>query len=80
MFIRLIIRLFQLVFSAEIVFFSHNKSANSVFQPAYQYSRTALMYHLAEQLISYTKQTYLIYSTRCLFFFNKYIKVCLKLL
>jgi hypothetical protein len=26
-----IIRLFQLVFSAETVFFSHNKSANSVF-------------------------------------------------
>jgi hypothetical protein len=27
-------------FSVEIVFFSHNKSANSVFQPAYQHSRT----------------------------------------
>jgi hypothetical protein len=39
MFIRLIIRLFQLVFSARTVFFSHNKSANSVFQPAYQPSR-----------------------------------------
>jgi quercetin dioxygenase-like cupin family protein len=26
----------QLVFSTGIVFFSHNKSANSVFQPAYQ--------------------------------------------
>jgi hypothetical protein len=35
-----IIRFFQLVFSAEIVFFSHNKSANVVFQPAYQHSRT----------------------------------------
>jgi hypothetical protein len=43
LFIRLIIRLFQLVFSAVIVFFSHNKSANSVFQPAYQHSRTAPM-------------------------------------
>jgi hypothetical protein len=38
--IQLIIRLFQLVFSAKTVFFSHNKSANSVFQPAYQHSRT----------------------------------------
>jgi hypothetical protein len=36
LFTRLIIRLFQLVFSAETVFFSHNKLANSVFQPAYQ--------------------------------------------
>jgi hypothetical protein len=41
LFIRLIIRLFQLVFLAGTVFFSHNKSANSVFQPAYQHSRTA---------------------------------------
>jgi hypothetical protein len=40
LFIRLIIHLFQLVFSAGIVFFSHNKSANNVFQPAYQHSRT----------------------------------------
>jgi hypothetical protein len=40
MFIRLIICLFQLVFLAETVFFSHNKSANSVFQPAYQHSPT----------------------------------------
>jgi hypothetical protein len=40
LFIRLIIRLFQLVFSAGTVFFSHNKSVNSVFQPTYQYSRT----------------------------------------
>jgi hypothetical protein len=41
MFIWLIIRLIQLVFSAGIVFFSHEKSANSVFQPAYNSSRTA---------------------------------------
>jgi hypothetical protein len=41
LFIRLIIRLFQLIFSAATIFFSHNKSANSVFQPAYQHSRTA---------------------------------------
>jgi hypothetical protein len=27
-------------FSAETIFFSHNKSANSVFQPAYQHSQT----------------------------------------
>jgi hypothetical protein len=33
MFIWLIIRLIQLVFSAETVFFSHKKSANSIFQP-----------------------------------------------
>jgi hypothetical protein len=38
LFIRLIIRLFQLVFSIGTIFFSHNKSANSVFQPAYQHS------------------------------------------
>jgi hypothetical protein len=31
MFIRLIIRLFPLVFSAGTVFFSHNKSSNGVF-------------------------------------------------
>jgi hypothetical protein len=41
LFIWLIIRLIQLVFSAETVFFSHEKSANSVFQPAYNSSRTA---------------------------------------
>jgi hypothetical protein len=41
LFIRLIIRLFQLVFSVGTVFFSHNISANSVFQLAYQHSRTA---------------------------------------
>jgi hypothetical protein len=40
LFIRLIIRLFQLVFSTATLFFSHNKSANSVFQPAYQHRRT----------------------------------------
>jgi hypothetical protein len=38
LFIWLIIRLIQLVFSAETVFFSHKKSAN---QPAYNSSRTA---------------------------------------
>jgi hypothetical protein len=38
LFIRLIICLFQLIFSDRTVFFSHNKLANSVFQPAYQYS------------------------------------------
>jgi hypothetical protein len=40
LFIWLIIRLIQLVFSARTVFFSHKKSANSVFQPAYNSSRT----------------------------------------
>jgi hypothetical protein len=38
LFIRLIICLIQLVFSAGTVFFSHKKSANSVFQPAYNSS------------------------------------------
>jgi hypothetical protein len=41
LFIWLIVRLIQLVFSAGTVFFSHKKSANSVFQPAYNSSRTA---------------------------------------
>jgi hypothetical protein len=41
LFIWLIIRLIQLVFLARTVFFSHKKSANSVFQPAYNSSRTA---------------------------------------
>jgi hypothetical protein len=39
--IRLIICLFQFVFSVGTIFFSHNKLANNIFQPAYQYSRTA---------------------------------------
>jgi hypothetical protein len=34
LFILLIIRTFQLVFAIKIVFFSHNKSANSIFQTA----------------------------------------------
>jgi hypothetical protein len=41
LFIWLIIRLIQLVFSAGKVFFSHKKSVNSVFQLAYNSSRTA---------------------------------------
>jgi hypothetical protein len=32
---------FSAYFSVRIVFFSHNKSANSVFQPTYQHSQTA---------------------------------------
>jgi hypothetical protein len=40
LFIRLIIRLVQLVFSVGTVFLSHKKSANSIFQPAYNSSRT----------------------------------------
>jgi hypothetical protein len=43
MFIWLIIRLIRLVFSARTVFFSHKKSVNSVFQPAYNSSRTGPM-------------------------------------
>jgi hypothetical protein len=41
LFIWLIIRLIQLVFLAGTIFFSHKKSANSVFQPTYNSSRTA---------------------------------------
>jgi hypothetical protein len=47
LFIRLIIRTFQLVFLARTVFFSHNKSANSVFQSTYQHSRTGPYYNFA---------------------------------
>jgi hypothetical protein len=47
LFTRLIIRLFQLVFSAGIIFFSHNESANSIFQPAYQTNRTGPMTHVS---------------------------------
>jgi hypothetical protein len=43
LFIWLIIRLIQLVFSAGTVFFSHKKSVNSVFQSAYNSSRTGLL-------------------------------------
>jgi hypothetical protein len=50
LFTRLIIRVFQLVFLAGTMFFSHSKSANIVFQPAYQPSRTGplptINYHL----------------------------------
>jgi hypothetical protein len=52
LFIWLIIRLIQLVFSAEIIIFSHKKSANSVFQPAYNSSRTApLVYFVPKHQI-----------------------------
>ena len=40
LFAFLIIRLFQLVFSAEIVFFSHNKSAGIVFQLIFSAKQT----------------------------------------
>jgi hypothetical protein len=43
LFIWLIIRLIRLVFLAGTVFFSHKKSPNSVFQPTYNFSRTALL-------------------------------------
>jgi hypothetical protein len=48
MFIWLIIRLIQLIFSAKTVFLSHKKSVNSVFQPAYNSSRMG-HYQLARQ-------------------------------
>jgi hypothetical protein len=47
LFIWLIIRLIQLVFSVRTVFFSHKISANSVFQPAYNSSRTAPLWGVA---------------------------------
>jgi hypothetical protein len=43
LFIQLIIRTFQFIFLTRTVFFSHNKSVNSVFQPAYQHSWTEPM-------------------------------------
>jgi hypothetical protein len=45
LFIRLIIHIFQFIFLAGTVFFSHNKSANSVFHPAYRHSRTGQSRH-----------------------------------
>jgi hypothetical protein len=44
LFIWLIIRFIQLIFSAGTVFFSHKKSASSVFQPAYNSSRTGPLF------------------------------------
>jgi hypothetical protein len=44
LFIRITIRLFRLVFSAETAFFSHNKSVNNIFQPAYQPNRMTPMW------------------------------------
>jgi hypothetical protein len=44
LFIRLIIHLFQLVFLVGTIFFSHTKSVNNVFQPAYQHSRMGPMF------------------------------------
>jgi hypothetical protein len=43
LFTRLIIRLFQF-FSVGTVFFSHDKSANIVFQPAYQPNQTGPLF------------------------------------
>jgi hypothetical protein len=44
LFIRLIICTFQLVFLVGTMFFSHSKSSNSVFQPAYQQNRTGPLF------------------------------------
>ena len=46
MFASLIIRLFQLVFSAGTVFFSHNKSVGTVFRLVFSAKRTRLISHL----------------------------------
>jgi hypothetical protein len=51
LFSRLIIHTFQLVFSVSIVFFSHNKSVNSIFQPAYQLSRTGSYMFMSLQIL-----------------------------
>jgi len=42
LFASLIIRTFQLIFSAETVFFSHNKSAGTVFRLVFSAKRTGL--------------------------------------
>jgi hypothetical protein len=60
LFIRLIIRLFQLVFSVGTVFFSHIKSANSVFQPAYEHSRTGSISWDLARISSHLILSYLI--------------------
>jgi hypothetical protein len=52
LFTRLIIRLFQLVFSAKTVFFSHNKSANSVFQPNGAYITIMMAYYIGEDQLA----------------------------
>jgi hypothetical protein len=59
LFIWLIIRLIQLVFSAGTIFFSHKKSANSVFQPAYNSSRTAPISYVLLYSIWYSSNSIL---------------------
>jgi hypothetical protein len=59
LFIRLIIYTFQLVFLIGIVFFSHNKSANSVFQSAYQPNRDGLQKHIQHN-IDYHHTTFIL--------------------
>jgi hypothetical protein len=54
LFIWLIIRLIQLIFSAGTIFFSHKKSADSVFQPAYNSSRTAALSVSAQSCLSWS--------------------------
>jgi len=44
LFVSLIIRTFQLVFSAGTLFFSHNKSAGTVFRLVFSAKRTGPMY------------------------------------
>jgi hypothetical protein len=53
LFIWLIIRLIQLGFLVGTIFFSHKKSANSVFQPAYNSSWTAPMHASAGAYVQY---------------------------
>jgi hypothetical protein len=56
LFIRIIIRTFQLVFSAETVFFSHNKSVNSVFSQLISTAERGLcLKHFAQHLETHLK-------------------------
>jgi hypothetical protein len=57
---------FLTFFSVRILFFSHNKSANGVFQPAYQHSRTrqGLHYRWMDQIRGCAQYAEMHYSER----------------
>ena len=54
LFASLIIRIFQLVFSAGIVFFSHSKSAGTVFRLVFSAKRTRARADKAIIIIGFT--------------------------
>jgi hypothetical protein len=63
LFTRLIIRLFQLVFSARTIFFSHNKSANSgPVHPAYNPSFSACFFQPEQYFSLTTNQSTVFFS------------------